>query len=364
MKLLYLANIRLPTEKAHGLQIMKMSEAFARAGADVELVVPRRRNPLAGDPFEYYEVAHNFRIRTLSTLDSIAWGFGYWIQLTTFAFAALIYALRRDADVYYSRDEFILYLLSFFRTNLVWESHTGRYNVFVRHVLHRASYVVVITKGLRDFYVERGLADQKIIVAHDAVDLADFENTESQVEARARLGFPSDKKIALYIGRLDGWKGTGTLCEAASFLPPQVLLAIIGGEPREVSAFRKKYPHVHFVGYRPYREIADNQAAADVLVLPNTGRDSISVRFTSPLKLFTYMASGKPIVASDLPSIREVLDDGSAYFVAPDDPRALARGISVALEDRASQAKSVRAREIVTSYTWDARAERILDAVF
>ena len=64
-KIIYVANIRLPTEKAHGVQIMKMCEALARAGAIVELVVPNRHTHIGGDPFTYYEVEENFIITKL-----------------------------------------------------------------------------------------------------------------------------------------------------------------------------------------------------------------------------------------------------------------------------------------------------------
>jgi putative flippase GtrA len=163
----------------------------------------------------------------------------------------------------------------------------------------------------------------------------------------------------MYIGRLDGWKGVGTLLEASTFVP-ETQVVVIGGEEAQVEALRAQYPKVQFLGYRSYGELADNQAAADVLVLPNTAKDETSVRFTSPLKLFTYMASGKPIVASDLPSLREVLDEESAYFVAPDDARELARGIKQALGDPNAETKAHHARHKVAHYTWSARARTIL----
>jgi glycosyltransferase involved in cell wall biosynthesis len=102
-------------------------------------------------------------------------------------------------------------------------------------------------------------------------------------------------------------------------------------------------------------------AAADALVLPNTALDIISARFTSPLKLFAYMASGKPILASDLPSIREVLDDTCAYFFTPDDAQNLARGVEKVLSDATGAAeRGHEAREKVKAYSWKARAARIL----
>ena len=103
-------------------------------------------------------------------------------------------------------------------------------------------------------------------------------------------------------------------------------------------------------------------AAADVLALPNSGRESISARYTSPLKLYEYMASGRPIVASDLPSLREALTRGeNAWLVAPDDPAALAAGIKSVLDDpEHAGAMAERARQDVQGHTWTARAERIV----
>ena len=64
--ILYIANIRLPTEKAHGVQIMEMCSAFSAQGVNVELVVPKRRNTLIEDPFDFYKIKNNFTISRLS----------------------------------------------------------------------------------------------------------------------------------------------------------------------------------------------------------------------------------------------------------------------------------------------------------
>ncbi|MEK7156510.1 MAG: glycosyltransferase, partial [Patescibacteria group bacterium] len=85
------------------------------------------------------------------------------------------------------------------------------------------------------------------------------------------------------------------------------------------------------------------------------------LRFTSPLKLFTYMASGVPIVTSDLPSIREVVDEKSAFLVPADNPDALAEGIMQALENTEDATRRAgAARVLLPGYTWAKRAERIL----
>lgn len=364
MKILYVASARIPTEKAHGLQIMKMCEAFAALGHEVTLVVPTRRNSITEDSFAYYGVRRTFAIHMLPALDTVALGpAGFWLHRLTFACAATGFALSARPDLIYSRDELALWCLSFSSEPFVFEEHEGRWNFLVRRVMAKASAVTVITDGLRKAFRARGVPEEKLIVAPDGVDLVAFDAPESKQASRVRLGLPQDARIALYAGRLDGWKGTTTLFQAAVLLPEDVQIVVIGGEPDELDALRARHPRVRFLGPRPYRELPDNQAAADVLVLPNTARDRTSAQYTSPLKLFTYMASGRPIVASDLPSLREVLDERCAYFVAPDDAANLAAGIREALDDAGAGERAACARERVNAYTWDYRAMHIVAAL-
>ena len=146
-------------------------------------------------------------------------------------------------------------------------------------------------------------------------------------------------------------------------MPSDVEIVLMGGVDRELSDFQNKYPgpHVHVIGYQSRKQIPEFLMSADVLVLPNSAQPKISSHYTSPLKLFQYMASGVPIVASDLPSIREILTDESAFWFTPDDEQGLARQIGYVLShpDEA-KAKAMRAREAVKKYTWDARARNIL----
>jgi glycosyltransferase involved in cell wall biosynthesis len=119
---------------------------------------------------------------------------------------------------------------------------------------------------------------------------------------------------------------------------------------------------VDFRGYVPYAEVRHEleQAAVAVLPLPD---EPVARYFTSPLKLFDYMAAGVPIVASDLPALREVLVDGeNALLVRPDDPAALADGIERLLADPAlARRLADRARRDARAYTWEARAAQLID---
>ncbi len=118
--------------------------------------------------------------------------------------------------------------------------------------------------------------------------------------------------------------------------------------------------HIRIVGHRPHAEVPLWQRAADILVLPNTAKEAISRFYTSPMKLFEYMASGTPIVASDLPSVTEILTSERGVLVEPDNPKALASAIGRALADEQAAARAGRAQAWVAEHTWAKRAARIL----
>jgi glycosyltransferase involved in cell wall biosynthesis len=136
-------------------------------------------------------------------------------------------------------------------------------------------------------------------------------------------------------------------------------VVVIGGTDKEIEVLHKKFPRVRFLGERPYRELKHNLAAADVVVLPTSAKSIIGKKYTSPLKLFAYMASGRPIVASKVPSAREVLSEGAAFWFEPDDADDLARAIRAAYSENSHERASVAQRH-VARYTWSARANAIL----
>ena len=369
MKIDYIANLRLPTYKAHGVQITKMCEKFAGAGAEVQLIVPSKRHTIDGseDPFEYYQLERNFTFTRVNCLDllGVTYSFSsilYWIDLFSFLAALAFGSSVRAGSVIYTRDPLLLIPFSPHKHLLCVEVHDipPRTGLFFT-LLKRAQKIIVLTSLLKADLIAAGIPSEKIMVNGDAVELEKFEHPQTKEEARERLGLSSTEKIAMYIGRLDGWKGVDTLYHAAEFLGAATCCVIIGGDVEEIDSLKKKYPRVTFLGPRPYTELADNQAAADVLILPNTAKNIISARFTSPLKLFTYMTSERPIVASDLPSIREVVDETCAYLVTPDDEHALAMGIEKLLGDHSLGDRLARAaKERVQKYTWDARVTSII----
>jgi glycosyltransferase involved in cell wall biosynthesis len=149
-------------------------------------------------------------------------------------------------------------------------------------------------------------------------------------------------------------------------LPSNVHIVLIGGVDTEYEEFKKKYdaPNVHIIPHQSRERIPTLLKSADVLVLPNSAKATISRVHASPLKLFEYMASGVSIVASDVPSLHEILSEKEAGFFKPDDSRSLADSIARALsEPGKSREKAYAAAEKVKRYTWRERARLIAEFV-
>lgn len=387
-RLFYVANARLPTEKAHGLQIVKMCQAFTRRGVQVELVGPFRaqtaRMRQGRDLWVYYGVRECFRLTRLPSLDLIFFDrclpgrffyLPFYVQALTFGACAAIYALLRRSRVLYSRD------WMFFLLWLPWRRLRNRTLVLEEHrfpthdgwgsrlhlaVSRRVDRLVVITHRLKELYVAAGVPAERVLVAPDGVDLTHFEPPIERADARRRLGLPAESRIVGYTGQLFTWKGVYVLVDAARHLPDALFL-VVGGmeEDRErlqVYIAERSIENVRLIAHVPPSEVAVYLFAADALVLPNSARQTISREYTSPLKLFEYMASGTPIVATDLPSTREVLRDGeNAALVEPDDSESLARGIRRVLESPGlGQRLAAQARRDVATLTWEQRAANIL----
>jgi glycosyltransferase involved in cell wall biosynthesis len=210
---------------------------------------------------------------------------------------------------------------------------------------------------VREDLIALGVDAEKITVEHDAYDPALFGQLADKAAARAELELEPERPVVVYTGGLLVWKGVDVLIDAARALP-DVQFLIAGGMPSDVERTRahaEGLSNVRIDGFQAPARVPLYLAAADLAVLPNRSQPEISAKYTSPLKAFEYMASGLPIVASDLPSLREVLgEDSLTRFAQADDPASFAETISATLN--AGLAREPRGAE----FTWSARAARLL----
>lgn len=384
MTLLYFADIRFPLERANGIQTMETCYALARRGHHVTLAVRPDTHAPARDPFEYYGLQRidTLRIETAPVAGpAMARRAGY----LAFALGRTLGAGR--ADAVFTRDLGVAAVLlrtpRSLRPPLVYESHgyapevsealpdlvatatkpgaakLARLRAREERVWRTAEGYVTITRGLADRLRSLFGDRPRLAVVPDGARIP-----AAPVDGGHVIG--TDPVVA-YAGHLYPWKGVDVLLDALSRLPRSRGL-IVGGHETEPDLGRLKAfaehlgiaSRVTFTGLVPPSRVPELLQTADVLALPNPA-SAISTQFTSPLKLFEYMAARRPIVASDLPAVREVLShEATALLVPPADPAALASAVQRLAGDRPLAERLARAAlAAVQEFSWDRRAERI-----
>lgn len=391
-QLVYVSNARIPTEKAHGYQICKMCEAFAQNGLAVLLLHPDRHQPNSklktASAFDYYNLAPTFKIKTLSNWDVVrlnqfipqkAFSVLFFTHAFLWGYYAARVASQEKADLYYTRDSSIAFWLVRLGLPTVCEAHAvpKRGQRWLLRQLSRETalrLVVVLTSFIKKQFVEMGFPAEKIIVQPDAVDLSLFADLPDKQSCRKQLGLPLDRPIIGYVGRfrtMEMEKGIPELVEAISQLSPikgkEPLLLCVGGPMDVVPAYLEIARRFQVSEYRlqfcdrvPNSQVPYWLRTFDLAVAPFPNTEHYAY-FMSPLKLFEYMAAEVPIVASDLPSIREILRPGeNAWLVPPGDPQLLAAGMNKIFGDRLlTRQIAERAREDVQAFTWQKRAKFI-----
>jgi glycosyltransferase involved in cell wall biosynthesis len=392
MNLIYLTCVRLPTEKAHGLQIVQNCEAFAAAGHTVELWSARRWPPIGwqggDDIYRYYGVQTLFRHQRLATLDLMPLARGnprlelvpFYIGLWTYILAVIFKAWRQEA-IFYSRDEWVLFALSFFkpREALVYEAHLFRASRaggwLQRQVMRRCGKTIAITPPLRaDLIAQHGARPERILVAHDGIRTERFAHLPTQSDARKALGWPQEAFIVGFVGRLQMLnvdKGVGTLIQALATLD-NVWFGLAGGPEDMADQLRAEWirlgqPAERFLyaGHLAPDAVPQVLAAFDVCAMPHPATRQFA-SYTSPLKLFEYMAAGRALVASDLPGWADVVQhEINALLVPASDIPALTAAIQRLQDNDALRTRlgDTARTDAMTHYTWDARAKAILQHI-
>ena len=385
VRIAYIARMRMPTDRAHGIQAMRMCQALASEGAEVTLYYSRRRQvpSMRGiDPFEYYQMERTFEIRPIPIMDlAPLQGFVparllgplFAIANAVFGLCGVLWTIQAKADLHYTRHWFTAWWLTRFGRPTILELHRTdpmHMSRRVRWVLRRLSYhpsmraVTTISESLKQELITGGFAGDKLVVLRDAVDLQAYARPISRSEARSRTGLPQDRPLVVYTGNLLPNRGVDVLVRSASELT-EAEVVFVGGPPEGQAAMAREAErigadNIRFIDHVRPSEVPAYQQAADVLALPQ-----LDPQGHSPLKLAEYMAAGRPIVASDLLPIREVLSDNeTAILVPPGEPKLLAEGINRLLNDQdLGDRLAHAAQEEVRQWTWERRAAAVLDLV-
>jgi glycosyltransferase involved in cell wall biosynthesis len=365
MRLVYPLLWSRPDRKADRAQSVSTAAALARRGVEVTLLLPRGRGDpalSAGDLRAWFAVEGDFKVVQRPSR---------WAGEALPRSLMWLGQLFRDpelarADLFYSRIPAMLGMgqrapLPFAGDHYrPWPDHlppirrlvarTARHPLCLGLILH-SDYAA-------GAYRRAGVAEEKILVAHNGAD----PQPAGAPASKADLGLPNDRPVALYAGRVNEEKGLDQILALAD-LRPEVLFVLVGSEGEgAIEAEAAARANIRIVPWQAPAALPAWLGAADALLIPPSRAPLEQFRnCVLPLKLFSYLAAGRPILAPAAPDTAELLSDGvNALLVPPGDPPAAAAALDRMLGDAALAARLGagalgQAREL----TWDRRAEKI-----
>ena len=365
MKLLYVFPEPLPLPRARGGQVANTVRALAQTGIDVVLA----HSPGETDPFAGVGLERPPGVRLLPVSRSLPWPLEHLHSNRVFVrrLRPMIEQERPDAVFARHLKPVCAIRKLFPDLPLVYEAHEVFADTAVpskraaigrleRDAIQAATLVIANS---------RATSARLQALYEPGCEIVVIPNGVVRPAAMPRKDWPRIAGAIVYAGSLFPWKGVAELVQAAGFLPG-CTVTIAGGDAAEIAQLRAKVDpngaRIEFAGRLPGDAVRTLLERCCVGVLPN--RADADSAFTSPIKLFEYMAAGCAVVASDLPALHEILADDEAVWVRPGDPASLASGIRLLVEE-SSRARTLGLRlyEKSAQFTWDARAARLADAL-
>jgi glycosyltransferase involved in cell wall biosynthesis len=370
VRILYLSFSYVPSQRANSVHVMKMCQAMARLGHDVTLVAKRpwRPRPADEDDFAPYGVAPIFQVRKLARPPLRGGDMVYTLLL------AHLVLRSPDVDLVYCRHPLGAWLAARLGRPTVLEMHglrSGRWShALIRSTLGSAGFrrLILLSAALeRDMGAAALLPPKPLcIVAHDGAEPSPGPRGRQVDEPIS----PAKGAAVGYVGGFYHGRGLALLAKVARRMPGCSFHLVGGTRDRLRSLIGEKPPQNMIChGYLPHASLGEMYQRFDVLVMPFERRIAVAggridtARWASPLKMFEYMAAGKAIASSDLPVLREVLEhERNALMLSPEDPDAWVAALDRLLGDAALRGRLGEAarRDLETTYTWDARARRVL----
>jgi glycosyltransferase involved in cell wall biosynthesis len=379
MTIIYPIPEKLPDPRARFIQIINTCHALAEKDVEVKLISGIKNGYSERRILQFYGLTGHPNLKILK-LPMLRKEDARYIRFSwhgIFHFFLLVYLLfikffKKEDPILFLRHlklaDFVLKFKGLLNIPVVFEVHEifhlntinkkkkGDLKQQEIMVYKNADAVVCLSISLKQYLVDNmGVSEKSVFIIPDAVKKEWFDIKKTAGE------------FICYTGSLYNWKGVDTLISATKYLPGERLLIVGGGERleglRRLAAAEGVADRVDFTGAVPHSSIPEYLSMAKVLVLPNIAEGPSE--FSSPLKLFEYMASGVPIVASDIQSFKEILTHKrNALMFEPGSPEALASAIKEIIKDRNfAEGIAKSAKRDAEDYTYEKRGERIIKAV-
>lgn len=368
MRLIYPQIWARPDRKADREQSVNTAAALARRGVEVTLLLPQGRDDPAQSAQslrDYFEVEGDFRVaqRPSRWAGESLWRTLLWLR-QVFRDPA-----TQRADLLYSRMPAMIgqggrspipFATDLYRP---WPDELPAIRPAVRRTARRDHCLGLILHSsyAADAYRRAGVPTDKLLVAHNGAGPRRTGAPMDKAAARAMLGLPADRFIATYAGRVNVAKGLDQLLALAD-LRPEVLFLLVGSEgdgPIEAEAARRA--NVRIIPWQTPSALPSWLDAADVLLIPPSRAPLEQFRTcVLPIKLFAYLAAGRPILAPAAPDTAELLTDGeTALLVPPGVPAAAAAALDRLRDPGLAGKLAANALVQAAALTWDRRAEKI-----
>ncbi|TAJ12492.1 glycosyltransferase [Marinilabiliaceae bacterium JC017] len=375
MKIVYLANSYIPSRQANSIHVMKMCQALALNGHEVVLVTfdaPDNEEKGVGDIFSYYGVKPVFEIRKLRLQK--------WLKGKNhiFALEAIRLAKLLRPDIVYTRCELPGLYLSYTRMPFILEAHkpfVGQSRMlkpFFKRIFKAKNLLrfITISKALEGMFVSQvEFNGCDLLVLHDAADESNENNLGFEDQA-----WPGKEGVMQvgYFGHLYKGRGIEQILAASAQLQ-DVDFHIVGGRQRDIDMWKAQIgmqDNLFFHGFVLPAHVEKYRHQCDVLLAPYqkevwvADKGHESSKYMSPLKIFEYMAAGKCIICSDMPVLREVLNENNALLVKPDNTSAWIEALKKCKDEevRGKIAKQAYL-DFKTHYTWQNRARLALNGI-
>lgn len=387
MRVAIIAPTEMPSMRANTIQVTKMAQAFKQMGHDVRMSIPAQSQLKAkqlNNDFIWYEFAAHYGLCVEYDVQWLAANPS--LRRYDYAVRALGWSRKWHAQLIYTRLPQCAGLASLFNLPVIFEVHDFPKGI-VSSLLFRMflsgkgkQRLVVITQALasdlsRKFALPN--TDNFTIIAPDGVDLERYAKILPPAIARKQLveKIPNlvERFSIGYSGNLYSGRGIELMIEIARRLP-NVNILIIGGREIEVDTLKRELgmrgiPNVHLTGFIDNAEIPLYQASCEILAMPydqkvaaSSGGDIAS--YLSPMKLFEYMACGRVILSSDLPVLREVLNEDISYLLPIGNVDLWIETIQQLIRDPELRMKlGANAQKEVQKYSWQARVQKIIQGM-
>lgn len=364
MKLIYFTSFNYPSRLANNLQVLQMSLQFQNTlgKENFSLILNYNNDNSLKD-------LNNFTVNCSWEKMRVIYYFFWFLKNISRFFK------KNDINIIYCKDSYLCMIAIFFRKffnyKVCFEYHLLFNDFRDKFLSKKCDYIVSITSFIKKELVKQHkIYQDKILIASDAVNLEMFDLNITKEEARFKLNLEKNKIILGYSGSFTTMgmdKGLNDIFKALKLLNnKEVIFIAVGGSDKDIRYYNRKAKELNInkcvilLDHQDQKKLAIYQKAFDILLMPFPYNKHYAY-YMSPLKMFEYMASKRSIIASDLPSIREILNNENSVLVKPDNPESLAKGIKkILLNSSLSDKISKQSFKEAKNYTWQKRVDKIL----